>query len=291
MQDLVNDAATFLTQNAVVTMHLARPGSEPTSPFYSILEKKKDNVYEVGSSQNTGQYTKGAYYLKYKPISMQGNAAEFVDIPKTPAENKLLFTGELSGCALIVVNLNNTTYRVYHDSRPLSSAFYKDVVMAADLIDYMGSNEMDPTQVPATVFLQYKGGVWTLYAQLLQPDGDSRVVRKSSSILLSSVFLRRPSEYQRPPIEYLKRKAESGMEGGIRLLNADITHFPPAFHKLRFDIPDARDGDFVPWEGNQATLSTNPAVARLRALREALFNAQKELNAVDPSMICDPGPS
>jgi hypothetical protein len=296
MNDLVNDAEAFLKENAVGTQNIARNNANPNNPFYAILLKKKNNVYEVRSAQNPSQYSQQAYFLQYKQLSEQGNTAAFVDIPKNPGNVQFLFTGELTGCALIVTEGDNNTYRVYHDSRPLSSTFYTNVVMAADMTDYLGFIETNPDQVPATVFLQYKGGTWTLYCQFLREDGKGgRIIRKRMSDILPAVFARVPGSYRRPPIEHLKQSVEASMSQFLQTLNDDITKFPLVFQNLHFPIPDTEDGDFVPWPlidpatnlPNQATLSTNPAAARLRDLREALLQAKIKLRNKSPGKICE----
>ncbi|RAQ75139.1 hypothetical protein COH21_002105 [Aspergillus flavus] len=111
-----------------------------------------------------GNYTVYSCFVGYKPISTQGDDAAFVDIPKKAAELDFLFTAELAGCSLIVTDYNSSHYRVYHDSRPMSSTFYDHVVMAAGLTDYIGG-------------LEYKLGKWKLYAQLLKEnDKHQRII-------------------------------------------------------------------------------------------------------------------
>lgn len=166
-----------------------------------MLIKRDKKIYEVQRSPNSGPNIVSAYLLSYKSIAVQGDNASYIDIPKTGGTISFLFTGELAGCSLIVTDHGASKYRVFHDSRPLSSALYKKVVMAADLTDYIGGLEVDPNELLLTVCLHYDTSrkEWWLFAQLLMEDGTSqhrRVFRPAKSQLLPSFFIRRPGDYK-----------------------------------------------------------------------------------------------
>lgn len=247
-----------------------------------MLIKRATKIYEVHKSPNSGTNIISAYLLGYKSIAVQGDKASFIDIPKTAGTTKFLFTGELAGCSLVVTDYDASNYRVFHDSRPLSSALYKKVVMAADLTDYIRGLEVDPNELLLTVCLQYNTShkQWWLFAQLLKEDGTSqhlRIFRPPQSQILPSFFIRRPGEYAVPAIKDLRLKIQRDMEGLITTINADMqfifgTRWTPIV------IPTVQDGQFERFDRNGlAPISTNPAVARTQALRTTITHAEGEL--------------
>lgn len=120
------------------------------------------NIYKVHLAASQGNYTVHFYFVGSESISTQGDGAAYVGVPRMAAELDFLFTAELAGCSVIVMDHNSSHYRAYHDSRPMSSAFYEKVVMAAYLTDYIGGLEVDPNQLLQTVCLQHKQGNWKL---------------------------------------------------------------------------------------------------------------------------------
>lgn len=247
-----------------------------------MLINRDKKIYEVHRSPNSGPSIVSAYLLGYKSIAMQGDNASFVDIPKAGSAIRFLFTGELAGCSLIVTDHDTSKYRVFHDSRPLSSALYKKVVMAADLTDYIGGLEVDPNELLLTVCLHYDTSrkEWWLFAQLLMEDGTTkhwRVFRPVKSQLLPSFFIRRPGDYKVPLIKDLRTKIERDMEGLIRTINGDMTLiFGKKWSPVV--IPYNQDGPFKSFDRKGlAPISTNPAVARTQALRIAIAQTEDQL--------------
>lgn len=278
IKDLVSNAEKFLRENAVGSQNFV--GNDTAGN--AMLIKRATKIYEVHISPNSGTNIISAYLLGYKSIAVQGDKASFIDIPKTAGTTKFLFTGELAGCSLIVTDYNASNYRVFHDSRPLSSALYKKVVMAADLTDYIGGLEVDPNELLLTVCLQYNTSQkqWWLFAQLLKEDGTShhwRIFRPAQSQLLPSFFIRRPGDYKVPAIKDLRLRIQRDMEALITTINADMK----LIYGIRWTpivIPTVQDGQFKRFDRNGlAPISTNPAVARTQALRTAITQTEDEL--------------
>lgn len=278
IEELVSNAEKFLRENAVGSQKLV--GNDTVGN--AMLIKRASKIYEIHKSPKPGTNIIPAYLLGYKSLAVQGDKASFIDIPKTAGTTTILFTGELAGCSLIVTDYNTSDYRVFHDSRPLSSALYKKVVMAADLTDYIGGLEVDPNELLLTVCLQYNTShkQWWLFAQLLKENGTSqhwRIFRPSQSQLLPSFFIRRPEDYKVPKIMDLRLKIQRDMERLITTINGDM--------KLIFGskwmpvlIPTVQDGPFKRFDRNGlAPISTNPGVARTQALRRTITYAEDEL--------------
>ncbi|KAE8347757.1 hypothetical protein BDV24DRAFT_1444 [Aspergillus arachidicola] len=273
IEQLKKDAESFLKQNSVGSHRLMAQGNLPVSG-YAMLVKVDSKIYEIHLAPSQGNYTVHSYFVGYKPISTQGDDAAFVDIPKKAAELDFLFTAELAGCSLIVTDYNSSHYRVYHDSRPMSSAFYDRVVMAADLTDYIGGLEVDPNQLLLTVCLQYKQGKWKLYAQLLKEnDKHQRIIRPTGSDILPSVWTRSPGEYVKPAIRDLRARIETYMRNLLDTLNGDLKYWG----KQPVAIPTVVDGRFVDFPSTSSPPLTNPAVARTEAWRQALREAKNRL--------------
>lgn len=167
-----------------------------------------------------------------------------------------------------------STYRVFHDSRPLSSVLHNNVVMAIDMPDYLFSLDIFPHEVLATTWLQYNfpSKQWRLYAQLLKAEGNEaqyRVFRPEQSGILQNHFSRQPGEHRTPDIEGVRMKLQDEMEKLVRTINTDMRALAP--HWPGFDIPEDQDGPFTDFDRmSDATVGTNAAVARTQALRERL---------------------
>ncbi|MGE0377095.1 MAG: hypothetical protein AB7I48_05205 [Planctomycetaceae bacterium] len=103
-----------------------------------------------------------AYYVEYTSVSLQGTNPKYRDVPKKNPPARFVFTGQLSGCSLIVTNLDANQYRVYHDARVNSSKLHANVVAKFDFSDYelAGQN----TGLAATLMF-YDRDRWVLVGQ------------------------------------------------------------------------------------------------------------------------------
>ena len=275
---LLNDPENFLRNKPVGSQHFI--GNDKQG--WSKLIKQAEAIYEVRSSPGEGLNIEPAYLLSYKSISIQGDNPSHIDIPKVAGTAKLLFTGELSGCSLIVTDHNNTHYRVYHDSRPLSSVLYTNVVMAADLTDYIRGLEVNPDELLMTVVLSYDTNrkFWKLFAQLLKENNPTqhwRIFRGKASDILPSFFLRWPTDkYLPPPIKDLRAKFRKEMEDLISTINKEVAGKIPW---KPYPVPNVPDGSFTRFDPTGvAPIRTNPAVARTQALRKTLADMKDDLN-------------
>lgn len=106
-----------------------------------------------------------AYYVQYTSVSLQGTNPKYQDIPKRNPAAKVVFTGQLSGCSLIVTNLDANQFRVYHDARVNSSNLHSNVVAKFEFSDYemKGQN----TGLAATMMV-YDRDRWMLIGQAQQ---------------------------------------------------------------------------------------------------------------------------
>ncbi|GAB0133845.1 makes caterpillars floppy protein [Epichloe bromicola] len=91
--------------------------------------------------------TVSAYYLGYNGGAQTSWTPAQIDIPKINPEHKLLFTGSLSGCSVIVTNLNDNQYRVYHDSRLDSSLLGKPQLGNGRIVLYIPLLEENPPDI------------------------------------------------------------------------------------------------------------------------------------------------
>lgn len=121
------------------------------------------NVYaprmEYGGEARGADPSIKAYWLGYLMPGLQGAGKEkmpFVDLPKVAPAQKLMLTGAMNGCSLIVTRHPNdpTLLRVYHDSVHGQDTFQDDVVIAR--IDYTNegfasNNLMAPVQGPRAI--------------------------------------------------------------------------------------------------------------------------------------------
>lgn len=133
--DLKKDPKAFLNKFTLNEHHIAQ-GTELPATGYARLEMAKNGEYLLKFSAEAVNGATSAYFLGYKPVSVQKNNPAYVDIPKNAMQGDLLFTGSLSGCSIVVTDLDDATYRVFHDSRENSSILHDRVVMAIDFSDY-----------------------------------------------------------------------------------------------------------------------------------------------------------
>lgn len=117
-------------------------------------------VYSPSSQNN--RLSVNAYFLGGYNANQSAKEPAYVDIPINATENSFLFTGSLIGGSVVVTKLNETTYRVYHDSRVNSSLLYDNVVMAFDSYDYQ---KLNSNEGRGTAYMYFKDGKWQLILQ------------------------------------------------------------------------------------------------------------------------------
>jgi insecticidal toxin len=268
---LKNNAEHFLKQHPV--------GSENIGPFHSrgsakLVKSRPWNsvpsaVYNVQAAATHTSNTADAYFLGYRSVALQGNMPAYRDIPQHDTEGMFLFTGELSGCSVVVTKLNEHTYRVHHDSRFCASALYDNVVMSIDYLEYHASYEDKVRRkiAVATALMQFKGNHWTLYTQCLNENQQNsplaaNEVPESKRVLRwkdNSPVIVKTSNRPINIVEYRDRLYHYLHEVAKQFIKNSPIHVRP-------------DGEFVSFNPANTPVPTlnNPAVARTASLRAIL---------------------
>lgn len=158
MTDFVADPKLFLTQHTVDVIELIKHGTLPEQGFAKLASSI--GGYQLHFSAVAGSDTAPAYFLGFNG---RGNPVPaYVDIPKVALEGSFLLTGSLTGCSVIVTELNATHYRVFHDGRVGSSVLYDNVLMSVDYDDYQGAAIDDRV---AAAYMLFKDGRWQMMLQ------------------------------------------------------------------------------------------------------------------------------
>ncbi|WMI97573.1 TcdA/TcdB pore-forming domain-containing protein [Pseudomonas chlororaphis subsp. aurantiaca] len=162
------DPVEFAKTHTISADALLSSGALPAQGRAQLV-KVGDNVYEVEYVEDDSNAIASseaasvpAYFLGYNGANQSKATPAYVDIPKQAAEGSFLFTGSLTGCSVIVTELDADTYRVYHDGRVNSSLLYDNVVMAADFQDYQ---VFGTAEGMAAAYMQYVDGHWQLVLQ------------------------------------------------------------------------------------------------------------------------------
>ena len=231
-------------------------------------------VYNMQYCDNPAVNTVAAYILKYNSIGAQGNNPCFVDIPVQSPAAGFLFTGELSGCSLVVTQRNNDHYRVYHDSRHNSSVLHNNVIMAVDHCDYAKDYE---DQIPrkidvATACMHYKNNSWNLYAQCLNENEEPANSVGPRDVPDSKRVLRwkgaSPVIFRNSSMSYTAPNIENDREVLYQYLRSiAVEHLGAA------KVPNEVDGPFVPFNPQSGPDMENSYVRRTQALRHAIVRA------------------
>lgn len=196
---LYQDAKGFLLTTPVVTIEPINSRLLLTEPIGRVAQFKLVDAKQIPRARSPRRKTsyflrydshtsspasqarnaRPAYYLPYTSASQLRKDHAFIDIPKRPdqplpggggggqADNvTVLFTGILSGCSVVVTSLDDTHYRVFHDSRTDASDLYDQLVAAIDHRDYVARAIGSWT----SVLMQYssKTQSWSLHAQGLR---------------------------------------------------------------------------------------------------------------------------
>lgn len=165
IQTFIRDPTKFAQINTISADRMTRISELPEESKIQFI-KIEDNTYEIeyindiDSSDNNQSLN--SYILGYNGSNPSNQHPAYLDIPKVAKNTKFLFTGTLSGCSIIVTELNADTYRVYHDGRVNSSILYENVIMAIDYSDYRVSGRDEGL---AVAYMQYHNGSWQLILQ------------------------------------------------------------------------------------------------------------------------------
>ncbi|MDD9340523.1 MAG: hypothetical protein PV362_12910 [Providencia heimbachae] len=165
IQMFIRDPTKFAQINTISADRMTRISELPEESKIQFI-KIEDNTYEIeyindiDSSDNNQSLN--SYILGYNASNPSNQHPAYLDIPKVAKNTKFLFTGTLSGCSIIVTELNADTYRVYHDGRVNSSILYENVIMAIDYSDYRVSGRDEGL---AVAYMQYHNGSWQLILQ------------------------------------------------------------------------------------------------------------------------------
>lgn len=158
MSEFIKDPERFLSEHTVDVIELIKNGILPGHGYARLAATSTG--YQFHLSPTAGVDTAPAYFLGFN--GRTNTSPAYVDIPKAALEGSFLLTGSLTGCSVIVTDLNATHYRVYHDGRGGSSVLYDNVVMSVDYSDYQGVGVGDYV---AASYLLFKGGRWQMMLQ------------------------------------------------------------------------------------------------------------------------------
>ncbi|KAJ4473886.1 TcdA/TcdB pore forming domain-containing protein [Lentinula aciculospora] len=301
IHDFAEDPWTFLTPpgdgsgpNATAVssynMFPSSLTSVPNQGYFQFLldyEDKTRRTFEIkyhGAEEGTN--TVWAYILGYNGGANRSRRPAFIDIPKNVPENTFLFTGSLTGCSVIVTNLDEDTYRVFHDSRWDSSLLYDNVEMAIDYSGYVIPDpsldyNLKPTSDggAACVFMQYRQGKWNMFVQKqtlasIRIDTITQktvVVPRRTEIYLGletgyfPIIVSQPGSYNAEHVRASFDTRRATNQKQLRRLAAEALPIT--------NVPDVPDGDFEPFEGTKIDLK-NPAVSHSEAIRTVINQAQ-----------------
>ncbi|KAK7689525.1 hypothetical protein QCA50_007317 [Cerrena zonata] len=277
IHEFVRDPAKFLTsidgkKSTVVSTFHTFDGQRPPAGGFPKQGYFKFVLYHSEGSQRTFEIvyhgptagtpnTIQAYNLHYTGGAQTSNRPAFIDIPKKVPENTLLFTGTLSGCSVIVTNLNRDTYRVFHDSRVNSSLLYDNVEMAIDYTSYCFSS-----RGTACVFMQYRKGHWNMFAQLqvMKGGGMAPMVQRHTEMYQSPGQAYFPLIVMEPG-SYNAAEARAKFDDRRRTNREELRRMAAQFLP-KTPIPNESDGDFVPDDIS----FRNPAVKHSQAIRNVI---------------------
>ncbi|MDC9590610.1 TcdA/TcdB pore-forming domain-containing protein [Xenorhabdus sp. XENO-10] len=179
IQQFAKNPKLFAKSNTISTETLVRAGRLPAEGRAQLVKIKK-GLYEVEySAQSPNNAVEKetnsvpAYFLGYNGANQANALPAYVDIPKHAAPGSFLFTGSLSGCSIVVTNLDANTYRVYHDGRVNSSLLYDNVVMAVDYKDYQVAGTAEGL---AAAYMQYVNDEWQLVFQRQEYQRDGQML-------------------------------------------------------------------------------------------------------------------
>ncbi|WP_157683054.1 cycle-inhibiting factor, partial [Burkholderia ubonensis] len=234
---------------------------------YAKLVAVAPNLYEIEYTNRNGNVASHdsvpAYFLGYNGPHPANASPAYVDIPKQVASGTFLFTGTLSGCSVVVTELDANTYRVYHDGRVNSSVLYDNVVMAVDFEDY---------RVPGTgiglaaAYMQHVDGQWQLVVQrqLLSTKGSHvfpilRTNAEPLSVQTANTELsaRKQADMAEVRRQYQQRLRETATKFGVSAVGiadgvfegGDLSLNHPAiagWKRLREDIRAKVDAEIAP---------------------------------------------
>ncbi|KAJ3933991.1 MAG: TcdA/TcdB pore forming domain-containing protein [Lentinula lateritia] len=329
IQDFVQDPQAFLTPSAPNSLATAvssynmfppsltlKPGGVPDQGYFQFVRDDFDDetrrTFEIkyyGAEEGTN--TVWAYNLGYNGGALTSRTPSFIDIPKKVSENTFLFTGSLTGCSVIVTNLDENTYRVFHDSRFDSSLLYDNVEMAIDYSGYVVSDpgldnqgKLTSAGGAACVFMQYRDGKWNMFVQKQTltsarkqtPQGlkDTTVVvprRTEIGFAFETDDPTKPSVVDTGYFPIIVSQPGSYNAEQVRaLFDTRRTIIREQLRRVAIEalpnttIPDVPDGEFEPFEGNKINLR-NPGVSSSQAVRDVVEQTQdtvrKQLEAAE----------
>lgn len=120
---------------------------------HKFLPKAKPSLFSFLSTPTADPLIK-AYWVPYTSIGDQGHGignVPWVELPKTNPTYRIMFTGSMNGCSLVVTApaANPAVIRVYHDSAHEQTTFHAETVLAR--VDYadLGFTSHVPGPAPA----------------------------------------------------------------------------------------------------------------------------------------------
>ncbi|MGO2346628.1 MAG: hypothetical protein ACTH64_12800, partial [Providencia sp.] len=160
-----SNSSEFVIKNAIsldCITNKIKKSSIVDIQFIKTSSYSYEMEFVINASKKDASMMVEAYFLGYSETSQSNKSPAYIDIPKHPSKTKFLFTGTLSSSSVVVTELNETTYRVYHDERVNSSLLYDNVVMAVDYKDY----QIKGADVGiGMAYMQYENESWQLVLQ------------------------------------------------------------------------------------------------------------------------------
>ncbi|MDC5706720.1 TcdA/TcdB pore-forming domain-containing protein [Vibrio europaeus] len=246
----------FLNQYTVDVIELIKNGGLPTQG--QVRLETAPQGFKLRYADAPAADTTSSYFLGFN--GRTNPIPAYVDVPKHVAEGTLLLTGSLTGCSVIVTDLNDTHYRVFHDGRVGSSVLYDNVVMAVDYADYQGQGVSDEV---AGAYMIFKDGQWQLMLQrqeqIPHPDNPlltTWVKRKGAT---GEVRIQRPNAIDdQARVEAFRQErtlAQGRLLTDAKALGLSVEPLP-------------QDQDYQ--TGSSLKVDENPALAQWQDLRNAL---------------------
>lgn len=191
IQAFVAKPLKFTQTHVISGDSIARMGHLPAhgrAQFVTIAPNRHDIEYVYNPSTQSNRLSVDAYFLGYSGMDQSAKTPAYVDIPINATEDSFLFTSTLTGGSVVVTQLNETTYRVYHDGRANSSLLYDNVMMAFDYCDYQ---IFSSDEALGMAYMRFQGGRWQLILQRQEYEvinGESIPILRTNEVPVSTLY-------------------------------------------------------------------------------------------------------
>ncbi|PLB54070.1 hypothetical protein P170DRAFT_469539 [Aspergillus steynii IBT 23096] len=274
--DLVRDPEEFLKHHSIDSgMMFSSASTNASLPGFAKLVAMPDDKnalknymlmshdpHGVNAEQSSANAIPAAF-LCLNPRRINPRVPAYIDISISNPKEKFIFTSELNGSSIIVTKKDESTYRVFHDSRICSSVLYDNVVLAIDYCEYGDEYDKEARHRRdfATVCFHYESsespddkGQWVVYCQYQQETtGFQRALRLNDC----ESPVQKVKAYQAPQVSRIRNEFN-------RFVRAEGETF------FQEPLPFIMDGTFEVITDTDAML-TNPAVASTERLRRYMM--------------------